>query len=134
VSQISTEDAFLMLAKWSEERAAIQFVMSRPIRQRAASSAVVSEVLPHTQKALLTLRDENGEEVSVTVSLEGAQWEYEDAGAVVPEFVEMNWACFLAANFPDGNRYVFGERARPETEGRSSIVATEERRADSGTV
>ena len=105
-----------MLAKWSEERAPIQFVMSRPAiqtgGQRAASVGVVKEVLPHSQKALLTLRDENGEEVSVTVSLEGAEWEYEDAGAVLPEVVDMKWVCFLAATFPNGNRYVFGERIK----------------------
>lgn len=132
MSRISTEDAFLMLVKWSEERSAIQFVMSRPgarttaesaglprpalAPQRAASAAIVSEVLPHSQKALLALRDENGEEVSVTVSLEGAEWEYEDAGAVLPEFVEMKWVCFLAATFPSGNRYVFGERVGPDQE------------------
>jgi len=122
MSRISSEDAFLMLAKWSEERAAIQVVMSRPVietsgertrtmgGQRSASAAVVDEVLPHSQKALLTLRDENGEDIGVTVSLEGAEWEYEDAGAVFPEFVEMRWVCFLAATFPNGNRYVFGER------------------------
>ena len=117
-----------MLAKWSEERATIQVVMSRPAiqtsgesaqadrtmgGQRSASAAVVNEVLPHSQKALLTLRDENGEDVGVTVSLEGAEWEYEDAGAVFPEFVEMKWVCFLAATFANGNRYVFGERVKP---------------------
>jgi len=84
--------------------------------QRAASSGVVKQVLPHTRKALLTLRDENGEDVSVTVSLEGAEWEYEDAGAVFPEFVEMKRVCFLAATFPNGNRYVFGERIGPDQE------------------
>ena len=87
------------------------------------------------------MRDENGEEVGVTVSLEGAEWEYtgagctcsplekEDAGAVLPEFVErvravlaarrkkMKWVCFLAATFPNGNRYVFGERECPKGNG-----------------
>jgi hypothetical protein len=117
MSKISIEDAFLMLAKWSEERAAIQVVMSRPVRQRAASAAIVNDVLPHSQKALLTLRDDNGEDVSVTVSLQGAEWEYEDAGAVLPDFGEMKWVCFLAATFPNGNRYVFGERAKAESAG-----------------
>jgi hypothetical protein len=116
MSRISSEDAFLMLGKWSEERAPIQFVMSRPIKQRSASAAFVNEVLPHTQKALLTLREESGEEVKVTVSLEGAEWEYEDAGVVVPEFFEQNWVCFLAANFANGNRYVFAERIKSESE------------------
>ena len=105
-----------MLGKWSEERAPIQFVMSRPIRQRASSPAFVNEVLPHTQKALLTLLEASGEQVNVTVSLEGAEWEYEDAGVVVPEFFDQNWVCFLAANFSNGNRYVFAERLKPETE------------------
>jgi hypothetical protein len=111
MSRISAEDAFLMLAKWKEERARIQVVMSRPVRQRAASAAVVNEVLPHSRKALLTLCDENGDDVGVTVSLEGAEWEYEDAGAVLPDFADIQWVCFLAATFPNGNRYVFGERA-----------------------
>jgi hypothetical protein len=119
VSRISTEDAFLMLGKWSEERAPIQFVMSRPIihgrGQRAATAAFVNEVLPQTQKALLTLLEAGGEQVNVTVSLEGAEWEYEDAGVVVPEFFDQNWVCFLAANFSNGNRYVFAERVKPET-------------------
>jgi hypothetical protein len=106
-----------MLAKWREEGAAIQVVMSRPAIQagghRAGSAAIVKEVLPQSRKALLTVRDENGEDVGVTVSLEGAEWEYEDAGAVLPEFVEMKWVCFLAATFSNGNRYVFGERVKP---------------------
>jgi hypothetical protein len=117
MSRISTEEAFLMLGKWSEERAPIQFVMSRPIKQRSASPAIVNEVLPQTQRALLTLREESGEEVDVTVSLEGAEWEYEDAGVVVPEFFEQNWVCFLAANFVNGNRYVFAERVKRERDG-----------------
>ena len=58
-----------MLAKWSEESA----------HQRSAA------VRRGGQKALLTLPDENGEEVGVTVDLAGAEWEYEDAGAVLPE-------------------------------------------------
>lgn len=98
-----------MLAKWSEARATIQVVMSRAASQRAVSAAVINEVLPHSKKALLTMRDENGEDVGVTVSLEGAEWEYEGAGGVLPDFVEIKWVCFLAATFPNGNRYVFGE-------------------------
>ena len=114
MSRISAEDALRMLAKWSQERAAIQVVMSPAIRiggQRAAAAGSVERVLPHSKKALLTLRDENGEDVGMTVSLEGAEWEYEDAGAVLPEFADIEWVRFLAATFPNGNRYVFGERA-----------------------
>jgi hypothetical protein len=114
MSRISADDAFLMLAKWSEERAPIQLVMSRPVRQRMAGAAVISQVLPHSKKALLMTQDENGEEVSITVSLEGAEWEYEDAGVVLPDFAGTKWVCFLAADFPNGNRYVFGERARAD--------------------
>jgi hypothetical protein len=117
MSRISAEDAFLLLAKWSEERAAIQVVMSPAMKiggQRAAAAATVERVLPHSKKALLTMRDENGDDVGVTVSLEGAEWEYEDAGAVLPDFAEIQWVCFLAATFPNGNRYVFGERAAEE--------------------
>ena len=74
MSWISAEDALLMLAKWSQERTAIQVVMSPAIRiggQRAAAAGSVERVLPHSKKALLTLRDENGEDVGMTVSLEG---------------------------------------------------------------
>ena len=113
MSKISAGEASLVLAKWSEERAPIQLVMSRPVRQRAASAGIVNEVLPHSQKALLTLRDENGEDVAVTVRLEGAEWEYDDAGAVLPDFADIKWVCFLAATFPNGNRYLFGEKAEP---------------------
>jgi len=113
MSRISAEDAFRVLAKWSEERAAIQVVLSRPARQRAASAAIVNDVLPHSKKALLTLRDENGEDVAVTVSLEGAEWENEDGDATLPESADIQWVCFLAATFPNGSRYAFGERAAP---------------------
>lgn len=113
MSRISAEAAFSLLAKWCERRTSIQVVMSRSVRQRAASRAVVNEVLPHSQKALLTLRDENGDDVSVTVSLEGAQWEYDDAGAILPDFADIRWEQFLVATFPNGNCYVFGEHAEP---------------------
>jgi hypothetical protein len=114
MSRISAEDAFLLLAKWSNERAGIYVVMSPAITiggRRAAAAGTLERVLPHSQKALLTMRDEKDDDVGVTVSLEGAEWEYEDAGAVLPEFADINWAHFLAATFPNGNRYVFGERA-----------------------
>jgi hypothetical protein len=109
MSRISAEDALVMLAKWSEKRLTIQVVMARAAGQRAVNAAVINEVLPHSRKVLLTLRDENGEDVGVTVSLEGAEWEYQDAGGVLPDFVEIKWACFLAAAFPNGHRYIFGE-------------------------
>ncbi len=51
MSRISAEDALGMLAKWSAERAAIQVVMSRPVGQRAASAAIVNQVLPHSKKS-----------------------------------------------------------------------------------
>ena len=89
----------------------MQVVMSRPGRQRAASTAILNEVLPHSKKALLTLRDENGEDVAVTVSLEGAEWQYEDAGAVLPEFADIRWVRVLAATYPNGNSYAFGRLA-----------------------
>jgi len=134
VNRISSEDAFLMLAKWSvvrlrspqEERAAIQVVMSRPAikigGQRAASTAFVDQVLPHSQKALLTLRDENGEDVGVTVDLTGAEWEYElvemksEQAAASVKRPSRATARTLAATFPNGNRYVFGERVNANLE------------------
>jgi len=106
-----------MLARWSENRAEIHLVMLRPVRQRAVSSAVVNEVLPHSQKVLLTLRDENGDGVGVTVSLEGAEWETGVGSTAsisqeneLSDFADITWLRFLAATFPNGNRYIFGER------------------------
>ena len=114
MSKISSEGALLMLAKWAEERAPIRAVMSPAMTiggQRAVAVGIVEKVLPHSQKALLTLRDEGGDDVGVTVSLAGAEWEYEDAGGALPDFVEIKWVRFLAATFPSGSRYVFGEPA-----------------------
>jgi len=95
-----------MLATWIEGRAIIHALMSRPASKagsrKAESAAIVNQVLPHSQKALLTVRDENGEDLGVTVSLEGAEWE---TGA------DTQWPRFVAATFANGSRYVFGERA-----------------------
>jgi hypothetical protein len=106
MSRITVEDAFRMLAEWGAERATIHVAMSRPAMRiggkPAESDAILREVLPHSQKALLALRDENGEDVGVTVSLEGAEWE---KGA------DTAWVRFVAAKFADGSRFVFGERA-----------------------
>ena len=113
MSKILAADAFLMLKKWAEERAQIQVVMTPAMRiggERAAASGNVRRVLPHSQKALLTLRDEHGEDVAVTVDLAGADWEYEDSRTFPPELGDVQWVCFLAATFPNGSRYAFGER------------------------
>jgi hypothetical protein len=105
MSRISAEDAFRVLAKWGEERAAIRVQVSRPAMkisgQSAASRAILERVLSSSaggQKALLTLHDENGDAVAVTVSLEGAEWE---ASADTSR---------VAATFPNGSRYVFDRR------------------------
>jgi hypothetical protein len=95
VNEIPAEEAFRILVQWNERGVAIEVLMSQG--RRNAAVAALNRVLPHSQKALLTLRDESGEVVPVTVSLEGATWERGDADAV------------LAATFANGYHYVFGE-------------------------
>jgi hypothetical protein len=113
VSRISPEDAYLLFDKWREERSPLQLVMKRPPGLRAVNAAFVKSVLPHSREVLIAALVDS-EYVSVAVNLEGAEYEYEDANAVLPEFAGRKWVCFLAANFPNGNRYVFGERAAAE--------------------
>jgi hypothetical protein len=113
VSRISTEDAYLIFDKWREERSPLQLVMKRPPGLRAVNSVFVKTVLPASHQVLIAARVD-GEYLNVSVNLEAAEYEYEDASAVLPEFAGGRWVCFLAANFPNGNRYVFGERAAAE--------------------
>jgi hypothetical protein len=108
--KIPAEEAFRMLAEWSQDRAEIRVVLSGPVPQRAASVAVLDQLLPNSQRARLTLQDENGEDVAVTLSLEGAEWEYNDPGAVLPEFADWKAVRSLRATFGTGNRYVFSAR------------------------
>ena len=110
MSRISTEDAYLIFDKWREERALLQLVMKRPPGLRAVNAAFVKSVLPHSQQVLIEAQVE-GEYLEVAVNLQAAEYEYEDASAMLPDFAGGKWVCFLAANFPNGNRYVFGERA-----------------------
>jgi hypothetical protein len=112
VSRISSEDAYLIFDKWRDEQSPLQLVMNRPPGLRAVNSALVKSVLPHSHQVVIAaLVEGEGEYLNVAVNLEGAEYEYEDASAVLPEFAGGKWVCFLAANFPNGNRYVFGERA-----------------------
>jgi len=113
VSKISTDDAYLIFDKWREEQAPLQLVMKRPPGLRAVNSAFVKSVLPNSHQVLIAALVDS-EYVSVAVNLEGAEYDYEDASADFPEFAGGKWVCFLAANFPNGNRYVFGEQATPE--------------------
>lgn len=110
VSKISAEDAWLIFDKWRDEQALLQLVMKRPPGLRAVNSTFVKSVLPHSHQVLIAALVD-GEYLTVAVNLEGAEYEYEDANAVLPDFAGAKWVCFLAANFPNGNRYVFGERA-----------------------
>jgi hypothetical protein len=96
MKEISPDEAFQLLAKWKEEGAVIPVALSRPSLPQAAATAVMSDIMPHSRKVLVVLRDENGDDLRLTVSLEGAAWTRDDAGVV------------LAATFPNGNRYVFG--------------------------
>jgi len=110
MSRISTEDAYLIFDKWREERAALQLVMKRPPGLRAVNSAFVTSVLPNTSQVLISALVD-GEYLSVAVNLQSAVYEYEEASAVLPDFAGGKWVCYLAANFPNGNRYIFGEKA-----------------------
>jgi hypothetical protein len=111
MSRISPEDAYLIFDKWREERTQLQFVMKRPPGVRAVNSAFVTNVLPQSSQVLISALVED-EYLNVAVNLTSAEYEYEDANAVLPEFAGGKWVSFLAANFPNGNRYVFGEKAR----------------------
>jgi hypothetical protein len=113
VSKISSEDAYLIFDKWREERSPLQLVMKRPPGLRAVNSVFVKTVLPASHQVLIAALVDS-EYLNVSVNLEAAEYEYEDASAVLPEFAGGKWVCFLAANFPNGNRYVFGERAAAE--------------------
>jgi hypothetical protein len=110
VSRISTEDAYLIFDKWREEQSPLQLVMKRPPGLRAVNSTFVKSVLAASHQVLIAALVDS-EYLSVAVNLEGAEFEYEDANAILPDFAGGKWVCFLAANFPNGNRYVFGERA-----------------------
>jgi hypothetical protein len=115
VSRISPDDAYLIFDKWREERSPLQLAMKRPPGLRAVESAFVTAVLPQSHQVLISALV-GAEYVKVAVNLLSAEYEYDDAGAVVQEFTEGKWVCFLAANFPNGNRYVFAEKAA-ETQG-----------------
>ena len=84
--------------------------MKRPPGLRAVESAFVTGVLPHSHQVLISALV-GAEYLKVAVNLQSAEYEYDDAGAVLPEFAGGRWVCFVAANFPNGNRYVFGEKA-----------------------
>ena len=127
MNSITAAEAFSVLAKWGQERSAIHVAMSRSVRQRAAGAAIINEVLPHSQKVLLTLRDENGGDIGVTVDLTAAEWETgsgrtcspprgNEGDTMLRDFADIRWVRFLAAAFPNGNRYVFGERAAAVSE------------------
>lgn len=109
---IAEEEAFQQLEQWRRERGTVDVALARSLRQRTVSAAEVSQVLPHSRKVLLMIDDEHGVGVAVTVSLEGAAWEYAADGGIVPEFADVKWAEYLSARFPNGSRYVFGRRAR----------------------
>ena len=113
MSRIATEDAWLIFDNWREERSPLQLVMKRPPGLRAVNSVFVKSVLPASHQVLIAALVD-GEYLNVSVNLEAADYEYEDASAVLPDFAGGKWVCFLAANFPNGNRYVFGERAAAE--------------------
>ena len=113
MSRISTEDAYLIFDKWREEQSALQLVMKRPPGLRAVNSVFVKSVLAASHQVLIAALVDS-EYLNVAVNLEAAEYEYEDASAVLPDFAGGKWVCFLAANFPNGNRYVFGERAAAE--------------------
>jgi len=110
MSRISSDDAYLIFDKWREERSPLQLVMKRPPGLRSVNSAFVTKVLHQTSQVLISALVD-GEYLDVAVNLTSAEYEYEDATVVLPEFAGEKWVCFLAANFPNGNRYVFGEKA-----------------------
>jgi hypothetical protein len=107
---IAEGEAFQQLEQWRSERGTVDVGLARSSRQRTVSAAAVSQVLPHSRKVLLLIDDERGVGVAVTVSLEGAAWEFAAEGGVVPEFADVRWAEYLSARFANGSRYVFGRR------------------------
>jgi NAD(P)-dependent dehydrogenase (short-subunit alcohol dehydrogenase family) len=110
MKRMGAAEAMERLAQWREEGAAIYVAMRRSARQRAEGAATIERVLPHSETVVLTMRDANGAAIGVTVDLTAAEWQ-EGAGETLPEFPGVAWSRFAAAAFPNGTRYIFGERA-----------------------
>ena len=100
MSWISPEDAYLIFDKWREEQSPLQLVMKRPPGLRAVNSTFVKSVLPQSHQVLIAALVD-GEYLNVAVSLEGVEYEYDDASAVLPEFAGGKWVCFLAVHRGD---------------------------------
>src|SRR5260370_17700954 len=98
-----------MFDKWREEGSPLQLAMKRPPGLRAVNSVFVKSVLPASHQVLIAALVD-GECLTVAVSLEFAEYEYEDANAVLPDFSGGKWLCFLAANFPNLNPYLLAHR------------------------
>ena len=111
-NMISSVDAFSIFRKWKEDSSSVQLltgsVQDVPTLRAPRRLARVVEV-SEPKEIVLVVEGKGAHRASVNLC--GASFEYADPRET-SEPASRVWVCFIEANLPSGQRWLFGERNR----------------------
>lgn len=114
---ISTSEAFLIFAKWRDQKSQLQIGFFRPkLNPRPVGSPgiILSCSEQHNSISAVILID--GQQNEWRVNLADAAFQYGEPAdtAVFPEWAERKWQSYLSVELPTGDSVIFAERATQE--------------------
>ena len=111
MKSISLSDAFLMFAKWRDEKPRMRFCLRKkdsPFVGSPASIISTSESEERIDVEIIL----NGQNQKCGLNFRGASFSYGEPAdsALFPEFAERVWASYLSVDCPSGTQFMFAER------------------------
>jgi hypothetical protein len=112
MTNISPTDAFLMFAKWRDEKPQVQFCL-RKVGSHMVSSPVSIFSISGNEERIDVEIVLNGQNQKCALDFRGASFSYGEPldSAVFPEFAEKVWASYLSVDCPTGTQFLFAERS-----------------------
>jgi hypothetical protein len=113
MTKISSAEAFLIFAKWRDEKSQVQLSIRKPDGSSAGTPVSIISI-SGTKESVSAEIVLSGQKKKCLLDCRNASFSYGEPAevAVFPEFAEGTWASYLVAECPSGTALVFAERVK----------------------
>jgi hypothetical protein len=110
MDRISPEDAFLIFAKWRDNKSRLQMNLLGP-GTSGSTPAMIVNVSPEEKTVEASIAAE-GQPTLCSCSFREASFQYGEPSdtAIFPEYAEGKWSAYLLAELKEGKSVLFVER------------------------
>ena len=119
MTNISSADAFLIFAKWRDDKSQVQLSIHKPDGMVAGTPVSIISI-SESEESISAEIVLDGQKKKCRLNFRGGSFSYGEPAdsAIFPEFAEGKWASYLDVQCPSGTIFIFAERFKKIRAGR----------------